>query len=73
MGEPRLIMEILVGTGRARWVKGFDLELHDHVGNQCVTQRVLGWAALLLDSWEPGGWTRCETSTLRDGLGILIY
>ena len=31
-----MIMEIQVGTGKDRWVKGLDLELRDHVGKQCV-------------------------------------
>ena len=54
MGEPRVIMEIQVETGRDRWVKGLDLDLLDHVGNQSVTQRGITLGSLvigLLRTW----------------------
>ena len=38
-----------------------------------MMQRGLGWVAWLLESWELGGWTRCESGSLKYGLGIPIY
>ena len=42
-----MIMVDQAGPAIERWVRALDLELHDHVGDQYVTHRNLGWVPFL--------------------------
>ena len=74
MGEAHMIMVDQAGPGRDYWVYVSDLELQGHVEDQCVMR--MGFRLGSIAFWilgESVGWTKCETCSLRNGLGVIIY